>query len=211
MKLYLSSYRIGSNPAALRALVGSGSRAGVMFNACDVFEERTRELPREFGDLAGLGFEPEEVDLRSYFGTPDALHDRLAALDLLWVVGGNTFALARAMDASGFAAAIEPLLHARAITYAGYSAGVCVTGPGLEGIDLMDDPDAVPDGYPPDTSPTTLGWVPWRVVPHWRSDHAESDLADVAVDALLRSGLPFRTLRDGQAIVVDGDDDDRLV
>jgi dipeptidase E len=90
--------------------------------------------------------------------------------------------------------------------YAGYSAGVCVTGPDLDGCHLMDEPDLIPVGYSSDESPTTLGWLPWRIVPHWRSDHEEAPLAELAVEHLLATGLPFQTLQDGQVFVIDGDD-----
>jgi dipeptidase E len=204
VKLYLSSYRVGHDAAALRALVGDGHRAGVVMNACDVFGDPRKVWPREEADLAELGFEATEVDLREHFGDPAGLRDQLSELDLLWVVGGNTFVLARAMDASGFVAS-EDLVRSGRLTYAGYSAGVCVTTPGFEGIHLMDEPDAVAAGYPRDARAVTLGWVPWHIVPHWRSDHPESPAASLAVEHLLDAGLPFRTLRDGHAIVVDGD------
>ena len=206
MKLYLSSYRIGGDRGVLRDLTGSGRRAGIVMNACDPFDDRLAAWPREEDDLRSLGFDVVEIDLRRHVGTPATLAAALAELDLLWVVGGNTFALARAMDASGFSAAAAGPLASGRLTYAGYSAGVCVTTPGFEGIHLMDDPDVVPAGYPPDARPVALGWVPWRIVPHWDSDHPESAAADDAVQHLLHAQLPFRTLRDGRAIVVDGDE-----
>ena len=172
-------------------------------NACDVFEDRTMVWPREQADLEGLGFEATEVDLRGHFGDPEGLGERLASVDLLWVVGGNTFTLARAMGASGFARVGADLVRSGRLTYAGYSAGVCVVTPDLEGIHLMDDADAVPEGYPADVPAAALAWVPWRVVPHWDSDHHETSAAALAVEILLDAELPFRTLRDGHAIVVD--------
>ena len=105
----------------------------------------------------------------------------------------------------GGQAALNALDEGR-LVYAGYSAGTCVTAPDLEGINLMDEPDALPDGYPPDVRATTLNWIPWRIVPHWRSQHPEAPLAELAVEHMLHNGLPFRTLQDGQAIVVEGDD-----
>jgi len=43
------------------------------------------------------------------------------------------------------------------------------------------------------------------VIPHWRSDHGESASADLAVEHLLTAELPFRTLQDGHAIAVNGE------
>jgi len=203
MKLYLSSYRLGDEPDRLVELVGAGRRAGIVFNACDQFEDRLRHYDREERDLAELGFVAHELDLRSYFGRPHVLEHRLTDFDLLWVVGGNTFVLARAMNASSFSIAAAGLIDANKLTYAGYSAGVCVTGPDLDGIHLMDDPEVIPEGYDASTPADTLRWVPWRIVPHWRSDHPEAPTAEVAASYMEQRGLAHRTLRDGQAVIVD--------
>ncbi len=211
VKLYLSSFRLGRNRGVLRDLVGRAGRAALVFNACDVYgDSRLRNLERETEDIASLGFECEELDLRAYFCDLEGLRGRLETYDLVWVVGGNSFALARAMTQSCFRKAVSKPLDDGRLVYAGYSAGICVAAPDLEGIHLMDEPDALPDGYPKDVRATTLGWVPWRVVPHWRSHHPEAPLAELAVEHLLHAGLPFRTLRDGQAIVVEGNES-RLV
>ncbi len=174
-----------------------------MFNACDVWgEERLHNWDREAEDLAMLGFRAEELDLRAYFGQPEELATRLAGLDLVWAVGGNSFVLARAMEASGFRLLAVPLIRSGQLAYAGYSAGSCVATPGLEGIETMDDPDVVPDGYP-EVDPVCLGLVPFRIVPHWLSDHPEAPAAQLAANRLADLGLPFRVLPDGQAITID--------
>jgi dipeptidase E len=204
MRLYLSSYGLGDNAAALRDLAGSKARTAVIFNARDAYRgERLKYVEQEFAALRALGFSCEELDLRSYFGDEDGLRARLASCDLVFAVGGNTFVLARAMTEAGFRAAIREQLVENRIVYGGYSAGACVVGPDLDGCHLIDEPDAVADGYSPDVRPEALGWVPWRIVPHWRSEHEESQLAELAVAHLLEAGLPFQTLRDGQAFIVN--------
>lgn len=172
-------------------------------NACDVFADRLRVFPREVEDLRSVGFHAEELDLRAYFDRARDMASRLARYDLVWVVGGNAFVLARAMNASGFGRAARELLASGSLVYAGYSAGACVTGPDLAGIDLMDHPDSLPDGYDSSMSTATLAWLPWRVVPHWRSDHPESAGADAAVRHLEAAGLEFRAVSDGDVIVVE--------
>jgi dipeptidase E len=209
MKLYLSSYRLGSHSEALRELAGDRGRAGLIFNALDAYgRDRLRILPREIEDLASLGFQGQELDLREYFDNFDGLRRRLFTFDLLWVVGGNSFSLARAMTRARFNEAIAEPLQSNDITYAGYSAGTCVAAVDLAGIHLMDDPDANADGHPPGLPAETLGWLPYRVVPHWHSDHPEAPAADRAVAYLLDAGLPFRTLRDGDAIVISPSEGD---
>ena len=135
--------------------------------------------------------------------TTDGLTGADRDYDLVFAVGGNTFVLARAMTESGFRAAISEQLVENRIVYGGYSAGACVVGPDLDGCHLIDEPDAVADGYAPEVRPEALGWIPWRIVPHWRSEHEESPLAELAVAHLLEAGLPFQTLRDGQAFIVN--------
>jgi dipeptidase E len=206
MKLYLSSYRIGADRSALSDLVKTPGRAGIVFNALDGYADRHRIFARESDDLCALGFECEELDLRSYFDDLEGINDRVRHLQFLWVVGGNTFVLARAVTQSRLGAALHGPMSDGRLVYGGYSAGSCVTAPDLEGIQLMDDPELVPNGYPKDIPPRTLHLVPWRIVPHWRSDHPESADAEKAADYLRRSGMDFQTLRDGEAlIVVDGE------
>ena len=67
----------------------------------------------------------------------------------------------------------------------------------------MDDRDALPAGYESIVPPVALGLVPWRIVPHWRSDHPEAANAEKAVRYLEAAGLPHRALSDGEAMVID--------
>jgi dipeptidase E len=202
VKLYLSSYRMGTDRSALAELVEPPGRAGLVFNALDGFADRLRVFARERDDVSTLGFECEELDLRSYFDDLEGLTERLRPLRFLWVVGGNSFVSARAMTQSRFGEALHGPLSDGGLVYGGYSAGSCVTTPDLEGIHLMDEPALLPDGYRAEMAPQTLRLVPWRIVPHWRSDHPESADAEKAADYLRQSGLDFRTLRDGEALIV---------
>lgn len=111
--------------------------------------------------------------------------------------------LAKAVHSTGFRDVAEPLIRVDQLVYAGYSAGSCVAGPDLRGIELMDEPDKVPDDYPT-IEPVCLGLVPLRIVPHWRSDHREAASAELATARLTALGIAFRTLTDGDAIIVDG-------
>jgi dipeptidase E len=206
VKLYLSSYRIGADRNALAELVGSPGRAGIVFNALDGFEDRRRIFAREWDDLSDLGFECEELDLRSYFDDLEGLSDRLSRLQFLWAVGGNSFVLARAMTQSRLREALSRPLSDESLIYGGYSAGSCVAAPDLQGIHLMGDPEVSPNGYSEDVTAQTLRLVPWRIVPHWRSDHPESAAAEKAAEYLRQAGVDFRTLRDGEALIVSDDD-----
>ena len=151
MKLYLSSYHLGEQSDRLVKLVGENKKAAIVANARDIWFpaniDRTEHLSSEYKDLENLGFEVGELDLREYFGEREKLISRLSEYGLLWVVGGNSFVLLRAMKYSGFNIAVPQMLNEGALVYAGYSAGVVVATPTLNGIELMDDQYTVTDGY----------------------------------------------------------------
>jgi len=209
MRLYLSSYRLGDTPGDLVALMRGGTRALVIANALDAMSAERREAYRAtvydpVAEFARLGIDAELFDLRQA-GTPADLRARLETADLVWVMGGNSFVLRRAMRMSGFDTAIAERLAADALVYGGFSAGAVVATPTLRGIELMDDPYGVPDGYDPEIVWDGLNLVDFSIVPHFASDHPESRLAQATVLRLERLGLAHRTLRDGEAIVVDGE------
>ncbi|MFJ7628191.1 Type 1 glutamine amidotransferase-like domain-containing protein [Streptomyces sp. NPDC097595] len=206
MRLLLSSWYLkpgADRPAVLPPPTGT-ARAGIVLNALDAYgPSRNRNLPREIRTWESFGYACEELDLRDHFSAPDGLAARLAALDLVWVLGGNAFVLARAMTRTRFADALRAQRHRPDFVYGGFSAGACVTGPDLRGIDLIDDPDVHPDGYPSGIEPSCLGLVPFRIVPHWRSDHPEAPGADRAAAHLTGAGLPHRCLSDGETLGID--------
>jgi dipeptidase E len=46
--------------------------------------------------------------------------------------------------------------------------------------------------------------LPYAIVPHYRSDHPESAAVETVAERYQATGVPHRTLRDGQVIVVHG-------
>jgi dipeptidase E len=203
MRLVLSSWFLtppGSRPSALPSTRETG-KAGIVVNALDGYgHSRDRDLGREIRTLEVFGYSCEEVDLRGYFTNRDELPERLAELDLVWTMGGNAFVLARAMTQSGFTGAVKAQLGRQEFVYGDYSAGACVAGPDLQGIDLIDDPTVLPEGYAPHTEPTCLGLLPYRIVPHWRSEHRDAEGADRAAAWLAERGLSYRCLSDGEVV-----------
>lgn len=204
MPLYLASFGLGDDTPFLRA-PATGARAFIVLNALDQFGgSRTGDLPAETAGLAALGWDARELDLRDYRDRTEDLRGVLAAAGLVWVVGGNTFVLARAMAMSGFGGLLRDRLTDPTFVYAGYSAGAVVTGPDLDGIELVDDPTAVAERIPDGTVASALGLVPFRVVPHYRSDHPESPAIERVAEHMQARGLEHRCLRDGEALWVDG-------
>lgn len=203
MRLYLSSLRLGNRPELLVGLLRGGTRAAMIGNAADYMdpEERGLWMGRELFELERLGLAPFEVDLREYFGRPEELAEVLGGADLIYPRGGNVFLLRRALRQSGGDRIITDLLRADAVVYSGYSAGPCMLGPTLRGIVSMeDDPTVVPPGYQDEVVWDGLGLLPCALVPHFRPGDP-----DPAVAYYRDHGIPYVTLRDGQAMVVDGD------
>ena len=209
MKLYLSSYRLGNGIDTLLPLLGGGRRVEIVGNALDLIPTDQREHYRDkvydpAAEFAGFGLEADELDLRDYFMHREGLAGTLANYDLVWVLGGNSFVLRRAMMLSGFDRAIRGAL-ARGMVYGGFSAGAVVATPTLHGIDLMDDPLPVPARYSAEVIWGGLGLVDFSIVPHIQSAHPETELAALALANMVRLNMPHRALRDGEVIVREGD------
>jgi dipeptidase E len=209
MRLYLSSERLGERAGALLDMLGAGpagTRVAVIANGYDTSSPLGRdpylsELYDPISEFRRLGLMPEELDLRAYFGDPRSLRQRLGAFGLIWVMGGNSFILRRAMRQSGFDSVIRELLSADAIAYGGYAAGAVVAGPSLRGLELMDDPWEVPSGYDEPLVWTGLGLTPFVIVPHFRSRHREAASAEKVVSYMRVRRTRFRAISDGEVIV----------
>jgi dipeptidase E len=202
MRLYLSSFDIGDAPTELVKLAPNG-RVGIIMNALDNFPDaRQSWQDAQAEKLVGLGFTVAPLDLRDHFGPASAIGERLAQLDAVWITGGNTFVLRRAMALSGFDVAIKVALENDRIVYAGFSAAAVVLHRSLRGLELVDDPNDVPEGYPPDVPWEGLDILPFSVVVHFDSEHPESVGASKEVEFYKANGIAFETLKDGQALVI---------
>ena len=210
MRLYLSSDRLGDSFGELLAMAGEGARVAVISNAVDYIPEADRQAyARNVFDPAAHfrehGLEAIDLDLRAFFGQGEALAEELQAFRLVWAVGGNAFLLRRAMRQSGFDLVAPDLVRDGRLIYAGWSAGACVAGPSLRGLDLMDDPSVLVEGYDPEPIWEGLGLVDVSIVPHFRSDHDEAEAAEQAAAWMTAHGVAHRTLRDGEVLIQDGD------
>jgi len=209
MRLYLSSVKLGNHPQKLVDLVNGNMRAVVVINACDYLrdDERLIRMQQEFAALQSLNFFPSELDLRNYFNNQQKqreLRDILATFGLIWVRGGNSFVLRRALKISNFDGMILDFLERDAIAYGGFSAGMVMLTPSLYGVDLVDDPKVIPTGYDPAIIWECLGVIPYAIAPHYKSDHPESVATDNLVQYYIDNHMPFKTLHDGEAIVING-------
>jgi dipeptidase E len=208
MRLYLSSERLGERAGALLDML-SGPRIAVIANGYDGASAMARHIYRTevydpIKEFKALGLDPYEVDLRAHFGDAPSLRERLTSYDLVWVMGGNSFVLRRAMKQSGFNWIIRDMLDADAIVYGGYAAGAVVAGPTLRGLELMDDPFELPEGYDEPLIWTGLGLTPFAIVPHYQSPHPEAAAAEKVVSYMRARRTRFRAIADGEVIVETG-------
>jgi dipeptidase E len=206
MRLYLSSFRMGDQSECLLELVDRDRPAAVIANAIDDAspEGRKEGVQRELDDLSELGFETHELDLRAHFEAPRQIAAELSAYGLVWLRGGNVFLLRYALAASGADAALVELLRDDALVYGGYSAGPCVLGPSLRAFELVDDPGAVGAAYGAEPRWDGLEVLDYVIVPHVDSpEHPETDRCNELAEHFRAEGLPHRTLRDGEVLVID--------
>lgn len=204
MKLYLSSYRLGDDPQKLVDLVGNNKKVAVIVNAWDYSDDTSRRaegMKKEFDGLKALGFEPQELDLRQYFGNYEKLAKKMNEFALIWVVGGNTFILRRAFFESGMGKWLIDHKNYKEFVYAGYSAGICVLSPSLKGLETVDDPNVEAKGYKPGIIWEGLGLIDFAFAPHFESNHPESALVNDEVKYYKENNIPFKALHDGEVII----------
>lgn len=206
MRLYLSSFKIGKYPERLVELVGTGSNVAIILNALDYKEEsRKKFLLSETEVFSGLGFRVIEIDLRKYFGKKEELENLLRSQDLVWVTGGNTFLLRRAMKQSGFDEVITKILKEDSIVYAGFSAGCVVLHKNLHGLEITDSPLVLATGYNTEIEWSGLGLLEFAIAVHYDSDHSESEETNEEIEFYKKNNIPFEPLRDGEVIIIKGE------
>jgi dipeptidase E len=153
--------------------------------------------------LIKLGLDVEVVDLRQYFGKQKELSKKLSEFGVIWVRGGSVFVLRQAMKFSGFDKIFKKLLTKEDMLYGGYSAGICILSPTLHGIEFMDDCTQRPYGKNSRIIWKGLDILDYYIVPHYKSGIEEqAKLADKAIKYFIKKKLHFKTLRDGDVIII---------
>jgi dipeptidase E len=203
MKLYLSSYRI-PDIDALTQLVGKRpgeTRVALIPNGKDYYAPRAKavKVRAVTTDLQAFGFTVDIVDLQDYTAAGPKLAGKLSGYDMLWVMGGNTFCLREAMRHSGFDTIIQGVVEG-GMVFAGESAGACVAGSDLHGIELADDAEFA----------ETVIWDGLKLVPHYFLPHADNAEFATVIEKVraTRSNDPTVViLNDNQAWVLNGTDE----
>lgn len=203
MKLYLSSYKLGNKTEVLKKWIEeNGNKIVIITNSRDWSpdtKEKEESIKKNIEDLQTLGFEVTRLDLRVYFNNEEKLKEDLSNYNAFYVIGGNIYTLRLAMKYSGFDNYIKEIAQKEEYLYAGYSAGICVLSPSLNGLDIVDEPI-----NPYNDEPVLydgLGLLDYTPVPHYKSDHPESALIDKVVELFEKKGINYKTLRDGEVII----------
>ena len=208
MHLFLSSYRAGQYPDRLKEFF-SDPQIAVLTNAKDykTSRERKESVDEVLDFFRDLKFQAVEIDLRPYFGKPQMAIKELSKYKSFWVAGGNTFVLRKALKYSGVDNWLLNKVHQDELRYGGESAGAVLATPTFTGVQFGDDPDIIPKGYGSETLWKGLGFVPYHIVPHYKSEWLG---AEDMIKALRHKELAYRTLTDDQVIIVDGDKEEIL-
>jgi dipeptidase E len=204
MRLYLSSQRLGTAAGELVSLMDARTRIAVIANAADDVPptKRRGRVEREIADLREIGLDPREVDLRDHFGQKDLTRSVLEDFDAVWVLGGNVVVLRTAFHESGADEVIGARLRDDSIVFAGYSAGPCMLGPRAPLWDEVFEGGL--EGYPDTFVTSGLDILPFAIAPHYGREPGCAGGTPVA-DHYIENHIPFIALRDGQAVVIDGD------
>lgn len=209
MKFYLSSYKMGSpeNQEKLKKMTQGKKSMAYIPNAMDWatdLERRKLSENKDFEDLKQLDFVINRLDLQDYFNKPEELKKELEKYDIIWVRGGNAFVLRQAMKLSGFDKILKELIDSNSdMIYSGYSAGVCILGPSLKGLEIDDDLTQKPYGNDKDIVWEGLSVFDYVIVPHYQSDHPESEMIEKVVEYYKENNISFKTLHDGEVIIIE--------
>lgn len=206
VKLYLSSYKLGNATEELKKWLQNSvnNKVALITNSRDMFpdgERKTNGIQSDATDLEELGFEVELFDLRKYFGQKELLRKDLKNIYAFYVIGGNAFVLRKAMRLSGFDELLLEYADNSNYLYAGYSAGICCLCKDMSALIIMDDPKVDPynSGLPPIYN--GIGFVEEIIIPHFESEHKETELASKTVEFCQQNRVPYLALRDGEVLL----------
>lgn len=205
MRYYLSSFRVGNEIEQLKKLIPQNTKTAYISNALDFADGQDwmKEFTQtDIKDLKKVGLDVERFDLRNYFHKKLQLEKDLQKYGVIWVSGGNVFVLRQAMALSGFDKVLIELNNSNDILYGGYSAGICVLGPSLHGLELVDSINHKPYEEQSDIIWEGLNLIDYIIVPHFDSNHPESQAVRNVVEYCKKHKIPYKTIKDGEVIVI---------
>ncbi|MBI4019870.1 MAG: Type 1 glutamine amidotransferase-like domain-containing protein [Candidatus Aenigmarchaeota archaeon] len=143
--------------------------------------------------MDGLGIDYEEIDIEGK--RVRDLKSFLAEKNVIYVEGGNTFYLMKAVRESGFDAVVKGLVG-KGIPYVGVSAGSYIACPTIEMATWKPNPDRNRYGL---TDLSGLNLAPFMLSVHYRDEYK-----DILKENISKCKYPVRILTDEQAILIRG-------
>lgn len=141
------------------------------------------------------GYQCEELDLDGK--SEDELRNILSKKELVYVEGGNTFYLMKAIRESGFDKVIKELLP-KGLIYTGGSAGAYVCCPTIEMAGLRHQDKYDHYGV---TDLTGMNLVPFLLSVHYKPEYR-----DLLKEKISQAKYPIKILTDEQALLIkDGE------
>lgn len=138
--------------------------------------------------MADNGYKYEELDIENK--TEEDFKNFFKDKNIIYMEGGNTFYLLKAIKKSGFDKVLRALLE-KGIIYVGVSAGSAIMGPTIEAS------SHVPDNISKEDL-KALGYVPFLIKAHYIDNEREGYLKKIK-----NINHPLKFLRDGQGILVE--------
>ncbi len=208
MKFYLSSYKIGNQPDKLLALFSDNKKVGYIPNALDFTgadpERRMRHIESDMRSLNETGLQSELTNLKEYFHNEKALKEKIRTFGGIFISGGNTFILRQAMKLSGLDIILQEY-HRNGVgfVYSGYSAAGCILSPSLKGYDIVDNAKDLPYMDQKEIIWNGLNMIDFIFLPHFDSDHPESEDVQKELLYCVENDIPYKTLRDGEVLIIE--------
>ena len=204
MKLYLSSFKLGSNTNYLKNWIKENNNKILLIpNARDVRDKTPEEkefINYDIESLESLGFNVTILDLRDFFYKPEELKKFIEDNNYFafYAIGGNAFSLRIAMKLSGFDKFLLENKNNNYL-YAGYSAGICVLSKTLKGYEIVEKPK---NPYNDEEIITEgLGIIDYSIAPHYKSNHKSSKLVDDVINYFNSNGIKYKPIKDGEVII----------
>ncbi len=152
----------------------------------------TDYMQKHYERMNKMPFEYEEIDIEGK--NQDELRELLAEKDVIYMHGGNTFYLMRAIKESGFQEVLEELME-KGVLYSGTSAGAYVACPSLEMCLWKETTKYFPEE---NQGLEGMGLVPFLVSVHFEQQHKEATDKGMA-----KTDLKTFVLTDAQALYIE--------
>lgn len=148
-------------------------------------------LANETKILKKLGIQVEEIDIKNKI--EKQLRSILKSKNVIYVQGGNTFYLLKAVRESGFDKVVKELIN-KDVIYIGVSAGSYICCPTIETSGWKKENDNIVGSK----DLTAMNLVPFLMLAHYNRRKYQSGVKE----GIRKAHHPVKILKDGQALLI---------